>query len=208
MARLAVGLVGAGIGAAIGGPLGARIGFIAGSALGGVLFPADGPPDQVNEGPRLTDNKVQTSAYGQILPAAYGTVRIAGNVIWASPPREVIQENSQEVGGKGGGGANITSRTYLYYRSFAVGVCLGEITSFKKIWANTEVIYDAVAGTSSHVNVRYLGTETQLPDSIIESFEGIGNVPAYRGLAYVVFDDMLISNYSNSIPSLNFEVEV
>jgi len=208
MARLAVSLGGAGIGAAIGGPLGARFGFIAGSALGGILFPSDGPPDQVNEGPRLTDNKVQTSAYGQILPAAYGTVRLAGNLIWASPIREVIQENNQEVGGKGGSGTNITSRTYLYYRSFAVGVCLGQITSFRKIWANTEVIYDAVAATSSYDTVRYVGSESQLPDSIIQSFEGVGNVPGYRGLAYVVFDDMLISNFSNSIPSLNFEVEV
>jgi hypothetical protein len=96
----------------------------------------------------------------------------------------------------------------LYYRSFAVGVCLGQITSFRKIWANTEVIYDAVAATSSYDTVRYVGSESQLPDSIIQSFEGVGNVPGYRGLAYVVFDDMLISNFSNSIPSLNFEVEV
>jgi hypothetical protein len=207
MARLGVGLGGAALGAAIGGPLGARLGFIAGSVLGGVLFPGDGPPDQVNEGPRLSDNKVQTSAYGQIIPAAYGTVRLAGNVIWASPIREVVQENRQDVGGKGGSSSTISSRTYLYYRSFAVGVCLGPIISYKKIWANTEVIYDAAAGTSSYDIVRYLGTESQLPDSVIQSFGVLGSVPAYRGLAYVVFDDMLISNFSNSIPSLNFEVE-
>lgn len=208
MARLAVSLAGAAIGAAVGGPIGARIGFIAGSALGGVLFPPDGPPDQVNEGPRISDTRVQTSAYGQIMPAAYGKMRLAGNILWASPVREVIQENSQDVGGKGGSGSTVTSRSYTYYRSFAVGVCLGPITAYKKIWANTELIYDADAATSAYETIRYLGTESQLPDSLIESFEGVGNVPAYRGLAYVVFDDMLISNFSNSIPSLNFEVEV
>lgn len=208
MAQLALGLAGAAVGGLIGGPAGARIGFIAGSALGGALFPGDGPPDQVNEGPRISDTRVQTSAYGQHLPQAYGTVRVSGNVIWASPIREVIQESQQSVGGKGGSSSNITSRTYLYYRSFAVGVCLGPITRYRKIWANTEVIYDYLTGASSYEHTRYLGDESQLADPLIEAFEGVGESPAYRGLSYVVFNDMLISNFSNAIPSLSFEVEV
>ncbi len=210
MARLALAVAGAAIGAAVGGPVGARIGFVAGSYLGGVLFPPDGPPDQVNAGPRISDTRVQTSAYGQYLPVIYGRVRLSGNIIWASPVREVIQESSQDVGGGKGGGSSssITSRTYLYYRSFAVALCIGPAVAIHKIWANTEVIYDLAAGTSAYENVRYLGTETQVADSIMESFEGVGNVPGYRGLVYVVFDDMLISNFSNAIPSLNFEVEV
>lgn len=208
MARLALAVGGGVVGAAVGGPLGARIGFLAGSALGGILFPADGPPDQINGGPRISDTRVQTSAYGQYLPVVYGRVRLSGNIIWASPIREVIQENSQDVGGKGGGGSTITSRTYLYYRSFAVGLCLGPAVAIHKIWANTELIYDLATNTSSYDNVRYLGTEVQVADSIMQSFNGIGNVPAYRGLVYVVFDDMLLSNFNNSIPSLNFEVEI
>jgi hypothetical protein len=209
VARLALAVGGGAVGAAVGGPLGARIGFLAGSALGGILFPADGPPDQVNEGPRISDTRVQTSAYGQYLPVVYGRVRLSGNIIWASNVREVIQESSQDVGGKGGSGSTVTSRTYLYYRSFAVGLCLGPALAIHKIWANTELIYDLATGASAYDNVRYLGTETQLPDSIIESFGfGTGFTPAYRGLVYVVFDDMLISNFSNAIPSLNFEVEV
>jgi hypothetical protein len=208
MAQLTLSLAGAAVGAYFGGPVGARIGFAAGSLLGGALFPGDGPPDQVNEGPRLSDTRVQSSAYGQYLPKPYGTVRVSGNVIWASPVREVIQESSQSVGGKGGGGSDITSRTYLYYRSFAVGVCLGPITSYKKIWGNTEVIYDAATAESTYDHTRYLGDETQVADSIMESFEGVGNVPSYRGLTYVVFNDMLISNFANSIPSLSFEIEV
>lgn len=208
MARLAIGLGGAVVGSAIGGPWGARIGFFAGTALGGLLFPGDGPPDQVNEGPRISDTRVQTSAYGQYLPVVYGRVRLSGNIIWASPVREVIQEDSQDVGGKGGGGGTVTSRTYLYYRSFAVGLCLGPAVAIHKIWANTELIYDLATNTSAYDNVRYLGTETQVADSIIQSFNGAVNVPAYRGLVYVVFDDMLISNFNNSIPSLNFEVEI
>jgi len=208
MAQLGIGLAGSAVGAFFGGPVGARIGFAAGSLLGGILFPGDGPPDQVNEGPRISDTRVQTSAYGQYMLKPYGTVRLAGNLIWVSPIREVIQESNQDVGGKGGGGATLTTRTYLYYRSFAIGVCLGPITSYKKIWGNTELIYDSTTGNSSYANTRYLGNETQMPDSIVQSFGGASYTPAYRGLAYVVFNDMLLSNFGNSIPSLSFEVEV
>ena len=96
----------------------------------------------------------------------------------------------------------------MYYRSFAVGLCLGPAVAIHKIWANTELIYDLATNTSAYDNVRYLGTETQIADSIMESFGSFGIIPAYRGLVYVVFDDMLISNFNNSIPSLNFEVEI
>ena len=34
----------------------------------------------------------------------------------------------------------------------------------------------------------YTGTEEQEPDSLIQSIEGIGKTPAYRGLGYIVFD--------------------
>lgn len=35
----------------------------------------------------------------------------------------------------------------------------------------------------------YLGTEDQMPDPDLEAFYGVGNIPAFRGLAYVVFAD-------------------
>ncbi|RYE13877.1 MAG: hypothetical protein EOP34_07820, partial [Rickettsiales bacterium] len=48
--------------------------------------------------------------------------------------------------------------------------------------------------------------ETQLPDELIQSFLGIDNCPAYRGIAYIVIKDFPLENYSNKIPNFNFEV--
>ncbi|MHC1758330.1 MAG: phage tail protein [Negativicutes bacterium] len=53
----------------------------------------------------------------------------------------------------------------------------------------------------------HLGTEAQTADSIIEAVEGAGNVPAYRGLAYIVFQDFPLHDFGWRIPNLTFEVE-
>lgn len=53
----------------------------------------------------------------------------------------------------------------------------------------------------------YNGTNTQDPDSLIESFQGTGNVPGFRGCAYAVFENTALANFGNRIPNLVFEVE-
>lgn len=53
----------------------------------------------------------------------------------------------------------------------------------------------------------YLGTSTQNPDPIMESFEDTGNVPAYRGVAYVVFKNLYLNDYGNRIPQFTFIVK-
>jgi hypothetical protein len=52
----------------------------------------------------------------------------------------------------------------------------------------------------------YPRSEDQLPDSLIEAKQGAGNAPAYRGLAYVVFERMALAPFGNRIPQLSFEV--
>jgi hypothetical protein len=203
MAQLAVAAAGAALGSAVGMPY---LGFALGSMLGGVLFPQDGPPDQIQEGPRLHDLKVQSSAHGAMLPLVYGTVRIAGNVIWAADLEEqVVTETNSASGGKGGGGSvTSTTRSYIYFASFAVGLCAGPIASVERVWANGKLVHDA---SSSLLDMTvYLGGETQAPDDRIESALGVGFVPAYRGLAYAVINRLNLSDYGNQIPNLQFEV--
>lgn len=53
----------------------------------------------------------------------------------------------------------------------------------------------------------YTGTTTQDPDPIIESYEGTGNVPGYRGTAYVVIERLQLGDFGNSMPQLQFIVE-
>lgn len=182
MAQLAISAAGAAVGFVIGGPMGASIGWSMGSLLGASFGPA-------TEGPRLSDLKVQISSYGAAIPKVYGGVQIAGNVIWARP----LTERASTSGGKGGP----PQTTYSYYANFAVAFSDGIVPGIRKIWFDARVVYDISEGAGAKTKAAssrfaqyftwYDGSETQLPDPTIESFEGVGNVEAYRGTAYIVF---------------------
>jgi len=51
----------------------------------------------------------------------------------------------------------------------------------------------------------YDGTQTAA-DPTIEAIEGVGMVPVYKDLAYVVFDGLQLEDYGNRAPELLFEV--
>lgn len=209
MATLATGLVGAAIGFAIGGPVGAQIGWMAGVVIGGALFQKS--ESQTVEGPRLEDRSVQVSTYGIAIARIYGTIRVTGNVIWATELKETRHEETTSQGGKGGGGGqSVTQITYTYSSSFAVSLCEGEVTGIRRIWADGKLIYD-VSGTGDGATrrfdggyVEYKGSETQMPDPTIVAH--MGNAPAYRGQAYVVFTDLQLASFGNRIPNLSFEI--
>ena len=88
---------GAALGSAVG--LGWQAGWLVGSVVGNLLFPTKGP-DVTIEGPRLGDLTVSSSAYGAAIAIGYGTVRIAGNIIWSSGIRE--EKNVSETSSGGG----------------------------------------------------------------------------------------------------------
>lgn len=206
MAQLAIAAVGAGVGSMFGQ---AALGWAVGSLIGSVLFREKLP---TVEGPRITDLKVQSSAYGNLIPIVYGTVRLAGNIIWAPPLIETRHE--ENVGGKGG--PEQTQVTYTYAAHFAVSLCEGPIVGIRKVWADGKLIYNAGDGATAETLAAsnraargfriYRGDETQLPDPLIEAYEGAGNVPAYRGQAYVVFENFQLADYGNRIPNITCEV--
>ena len=171
---------------------------LAGSMIDQQLF----APSFQQEGPRLDDLRLQTSTFGASIPKVYGTVRTDCNVIWGTPYVEHVTTETQGGGGKGGGGGGeTTTTTYTYSISFALALCQGPITSIGKVWADGKLI-----DLSRHDHTVYYGTETQTPDPFIEGIEGAGNVPAYRGLAYIVFKHFYVTDYGNRIPNLSFEV--
>lgn len=205
MASLVLGTVGAIAGSFVGAP---QIGWAIGSALGGMID----KKTQKSEGPRLADLKIQVSTWGTMIPIVYGAMRVAGNVIWSTDLRETA--TTEEQGGKGGPDSETT--TYSYHASVAVALCEGPITAIRKIWANGKLVYNAgddanldtlleSAGFAGNVAI-YLGDESQLPDPTIEAELGAGNVPAHRGMAYVVFTNLQLGDYGNRIPNLEFEV--
>lgn len=81
------------VGGAIGGPIGAAIGATLGQSIDrALLFPT---PRRT--GPRLTELAVQTSSYGTPIPRLFGTMRVAGSVIWAT---DLIETRSDKRGCK------------------------------------------------------------------------------------------------------------
>jgi len=215
MAVLAIAAVGAVAGGAVGASfgavaLGASIGWAVGSFVGQLAF---GPDPPTTQGPRLTDLSVQSSAEGVGIPIVFGRPRIAGNVIWARPIQETRHE--EKVGGKGMGGGG-TQVSYTYSVSFAIGLCEGPIIGVRKIWADSKLIYDvsasADAGTLqvsqelAKATRVYTGSESQTADPSIQSFEGAANTPAYRGLAYLMFEDLQLADFANHMPNITCEV--
>jgi hypothetical protein len=173
------------------------------------------------EGSRLSDLKVQSSSLGQTIPRVWGTMRIAGNMIWSLPIKETahVDSQTQEAGGKGGGGGasqTVTTTTYTYSQTFAIAICEGPISGIRKIWANGELIYTAGAdsdiasliasGGIAQGIAFHLGESDQLPDIIIQAYDGVANTQAYRDTVYVVFDDLQLEKYGNRTPNLEFEV--
>lgn len=204
MAELALGFVGAGIAGIPGLGLTAFQGFQIGATLGSILFPNTGPP--IDNG-KLEEVRIQNAQQGSPIPIIYGRNRTAGTIIWATGVTETVTSS----GGKGGGPR---VNEYTYTTSLAVVVCEGSITKIRRIWANEKVIYDFRSGgsptvadfiDSSKIRV-YDGTQTSA-DSAIEADKGVGNVPAHKGLAYVVFEDIELAEFGNQVPNFNFEVE-
>jgi hypothetical protein len=207
-------------GAFVGGLFGMpQLGLLLGSYAGSFLFPTQLPGQK---GPRLKELSIQTSTIGVPIPIVYGTYALAGNVIWSGGLIE--QVDTDEVGGKGGGPTQEVT-TYTYFADFAVGICEGEIQGVRKIWADAVVIYDrspqgddesdsaygeriATSEQTAALMTVYTGSETQVASPLIESYEGAGLVPAYRGLAYVEFEGLPLEKYGNRIPNLRFEVFV
>jgi hypothetical protein len=52
----------------------------------------------------------------------------------------------------------------------------------------------------------YAGDGAQQPAPLIEAKQGPGLAPAYRGIAYVFFEQLPLDVYGNRIPLLQFEV--
>lgn len=205
---LAFGGAGAFIGGAVFGK--AALGWTVGSTIGRMLF-APKQPHQV--GPRLGDLQVTSSTHGQPINIGFGTHRVNGNIIWARPMREVaVRSGGGGKGGKGGGGkgGGGGTTTFQYYATWAVAFAEGEAEDVLRIWANNELIYDkTVEGApmrKSGLSFRfYRGTDTQMPDGLIQADKGADLTPAYRGICYIVFEEYNVTDIRH-VPSITAEI--
>lgn len=198
------------IGSALGGRLapagfaavGAMIGRAGGAFIGGQIDNALFGTPRAPDGPRLTGLHLQGATEGASIPAIFGRVRLAGQMIWAARFKEHVNvERVQAGGGKGGGATGAKQTTFSYSLSFAVGLCEGPIVRIARAWANGEPLDLSTIACRFHS-----GAEDQAPDPLIEAIEGAANAPAYRGLAYIVFEDLPLDRFGNVPPQLSFEI--
>jgi hypothetical protein len=183
-------------GGLIGGPVGALVGSLAGQAVDASLFGR-----KPRQGPRLGELAVQTSSYGTPIPKLFGTLRAAGTVIWST---DLQERRSASGGGKG----RPKSVDYSYSASFAVALSGRPILAVRRIWADGKLLRGAAGDFKTPAKFRlYRGEEDQGVDPLIASAEGVGNSPAYRSIAYAMFEDFELADYGNRIPSLTFEID-
>lgn len=201
MARQVLPIVGAAIGGYFGGPQGAQLGYAIGSLVGNEVDPL------VLKGPRIGEAGVQTSAEGVFRPVIFGTAPVMGNIIDRGN-RQIKKSRTRQ--GKGGP----VTETERVYWTFAIRICEGPIAGVLRIWEDEKLVYDVRTGSvipdetleyATRCRI-YVGDETQLSDPDLEVIHGIGNTPAYRGTAYIVFPNYDLTDRRESIPNYRFEV--
>jgi len=217
--QAALTIVGTAIGFFVGAP---QLGFVLGSLAGSALFPTQGPNIS---GPQLNDHNTTSAELGAPVADIVGTMCTGGTVIWLG---ELIETSTtEEVGGKGGPPEQ-TVTSFSYTQSIAIGLCRAppgrEMGGLLRIWENGKLVYDirpqqsyesdedfstrlTASTTYADTFVLYLGSETQLADPTIEAAEGIGNVPAFRELMYIVYPNRALQdNQAQRHPQFKFEV--
>ncbi|WP_372572921.1 baseplate multidomain protein megatron [Ruegeria jejuensis] len=207
MATIVLSAAGAAIGGSIGGTfaglssvaIGRAVGATVGRLIDNRLLGQGAEPVETGKVDRF---RLTHSGEGAAVARLHGRMRIAGQMIWASQFREHV---SRSGGGGGGKGApkppepEVTQ--YSYTVSVALALCEGEIASVGRVWADGEEI------EHDRLNMRvYTGSADQLPDPTMEAVEGTGAVPAYRGTAYVVMENLPLGQFGNRVPQFSFEV--
>ncbi|MCP8937776.1 glycoside hydrolase/phage tail family protein [Alsobacter sp. SYSU M60028] len=200
MTTLVLQAVGSFVGSALGGPVGSvigqAVGAAAGAAIDSALLDAATPARRV-QGPRLSAMAGLASTEGAPMPRVYGRARVGGQLIWATRFRE--SRKVTKSGGKGTG--KVRATTWSYTANLAVGLCEGPIAFVRRVWADGREL-----DLSTLVMRVYRGDEAQEPDPLIVAKEGADAAPAYRGAAYVVFEDLPLADFGNRVPQLSFEV--
>ncbi|MCF3974798.1 baseplate multidomain protein megatron [Paracoccus salsus] len=201
MATIVLSAVGASVGGGFGGAFLGLSGAVIGRAIGATVGRAIdqrllGAGSKAVETGRIDRLRLQTAGEGAPVPRIWGQMRVPGHVIWASSLEEVSR--SDDGGGKGAPTSKVTQVSYRL--SVALALCEGQILGVGRVWADGE----EVAASSLNMRV-YRGTETQMPDPAVAAREG-DSAPTYRGVAYVVLEDLNLERWGNRMPQLSFEV--
>lgn len=211
MARTLLSVGGGLLGSAIPG-IGTSVGFALGSAVGGIVGALLFPP-KPTYGPRPSDTRAAPGTYGSPIAIVQGLSDVACDLVWVKGNKTDVRENKQSAGGKGLGGP--THITFDQFATFALLICDGPITGLRQLYFGKDLVYDGTAealtaaigagdpvpltGSAEGVSFRlYTGTADQDPDPAIQAEDPFA--PAWRGMSYIVVEDLPLEKWGNQIP--------
>lgn len=195
MATLLLQVAGASVGGLF-GPVGAMIGRAAGALAGNLIDRSIISGWTSVEGTPLDSARIPGAQEGTAVSRVYGTARVGGTLIWAT---RFVEEVTEERSGSKATGQRV--ETFSYYANFAIGICQGPIAGIRRIWADGQEL----SQMGLEIRIHH-GNEEQGPDPLIAAKQGGDDTPAYRGLAYAVFERLPLDMFGNRIPVLQFEV--
>ena len=167
--------------------------FSAGFTIGNLIFP------QILQH-NLDDIRSAKSAYGEFIPIVYNTVRLGGNLVWAS----IVRAKERGHGG------------YEYGQDCFFLFSEGPVSALLRFWLNKQLVLDNREGANpvlSNINALiadsqgvqvitpYFGAEDQEPPALIAAEEGYENVNGYRGVFCVMAANLPLHLYGNAIPT-------
>ncbi|NJC06928.1 hypothetical protein GGQ97_002721 [Sphingomonas kaistensis] len=182
MANLVLGAAGAALGGPVGGALGSMLGRQIDRSLGRV------------PSARLSDLRAPSSQYGDQIPSIVRSMRVAGVVNWTAQP--VATATVSKSGSSQGSSV-----------SFAYAISSGRVGQIGRIWADGRVIRDQEGRQEVSFEMRlHDGDEDQPSDPLIASILGDASAPAFRGIAYILFEDFDLSSFGNRLPFITVEL--
>lgn len=158
----------------------------------------------VNETPRISSLRIQTSAYGGCIAVVLGKQRTTGNLLNYCDLQAIRHEQSQSAGGKGGGEVTSTNIWYTYRYSVQVGICEGP-AQVGEVWM---VVGDTKLKLSDNTQYGwaiYTGETPNDYSSVLASRHPEMHV-LYPGLCNLTSVDMGEFEGDNP-PAFSFEVE-
>lgn len=190
---------------------------ILGLGIPGLLHKTFMPNQPGMQPQRLGELSTQSAKEGGARPIVFGIGRpVGGNIMYMSQP--VIRMVKTYVGKSGGKGGGKKKKQYQdvehVYRYYAIRVCEGPITGFRRIWRNNVLVYDARKGSAwgaknNHLFFQnyklYTGSWDQQPDPMMQSRLGL-DIPAYRGTAFLSVTNEDLTDLGGMIPQWTFEV--
>lgn len=154
--------------------------------------------------PMLGALRVQQSSYGVTLPIVYGRTRIPGNLVWYGDFKAIAHTETQNSGGKGGGGVKQSQTSYTYEAAVVMALAEGPVSAIQSVWRGKER-YSGAGALSQLGLALSTGTEGQAAWGYLTSnhpAEAIGysGTATVQGAAYQLSDNAEVHNH-------NFEID-